>query len=465
MSVIKITASADTTIVNSYGVDGITRAIYANMGAADSLEMYSISGGYATSSIERSRILVSFPYSKVSELRSAGSIPASGSAKFYLNLYNVEHPLTLPSKYYAIVRPISQSWEEGNGLDLDEYRDLGWNGTSSYGTNWVYRSSGSAWATTGGTYLAGYDKEYYFDVGTEDLSVDVTDVVEAHLNGTSSYGFGIMISGAYEDGTYGKDFFTKRFSARSSEYFYSRPSLEVRFDSGVRDDRNKFYVSASYLTSENSQSVYYKHVINGKYSNLPSLPLVALKNSSSSTQYGSTVTASLVSAGIYKATFVVNANSTLTSSMYANWSFSSSTLKQDEVKLYNRTAESFNEEYYFNITNIKAKYSTSEKAFFRVYSREKDWSPTVYTKAKTSISTTTHKNLYYKVFRVVDKKTIIDYGITPVAYTLVSYDESGNYIDLDMSYFEAGYSYAIQLMLLNGDEKKEYLETFKFRVE
>ena len=52
-------------------------------------------------------------------------------------------------------------------------------------------------------------------------------------------------------------------------------------------------------------------------------------------------------------------------------------------------------------------------------------------------------------------------------YTRLSYDASGSYFDLDMSIFESGYAYAIQLAYYNGaiGTWQEQDDEFKFRVE
>ena len=115
MAILRYTASADTTITNAYkaGLAEATRATGSNMGAADSLEVFSIYGQTTSSaggySAELSRILMKFPVSKISSDRTAGTIPASGSVDFYLRLYNVTHPGTLPRDYYLTVAGVTNS--------------------------------------------------------------------------------------------------------------------------------------------------------------------------------------------------------------------------------------------------------------------------------------------------------------------------------------------------------------------
>ena len=47
----------------------------------------------------------------------------------------------------------------------------------------------------------------------------------------------------------------------------------------------------------------------------------------------------------------------------------------------------------------------------------------------------------------------------------MSYDISGNYFDLDMSYFEPGYSYGIKIAFYDESSYVEQPYTWKFRVD
>jgi hypothetical protein len=121
--------------------------------------------------------------------------------------------------------------------------------------------------------------------------------------------------------------------------------------------------------------------------------------------------------------------------------------------------------YIFNITNLQPVYKSYEKPKFRIFAREKDWSPNIYKIANKDIETTTIKKLYYKIVRIIDNLDIIEYGISPIAYTLTSYDKNGNYFDLDLSILEKGYAYGIKLMILDEENKIEYPNVFRFKVE
>ena len=137
MTIKRYFATADNTITNAFKENLVTRGTGSNMGQSDILEVFSIYGQATTSSAEASRILIQFDTTAVNADRSAGLIPASGSVSFYLNMFNVAHAETLPVDFTLTVSAVSQSWEEGYGLDMETYSDLTYNGI---GSNWINKS-------------------------------------------------------------------------------------------------------------------------------------------------------------------------------------------------------------------------------------------------------------------------------------------------------------------------------------
>lgn len=469
MPITKYTASADTTIVNAYFPNSLTRAVYSNMGAADSLEMFSIY--ISGSETQKARILVKFPITEISASRASGSLPASGSVNFIFNLYNVEHPETLSTRYYASVRPISSSWDEGFGLDLENYYDIGLSGSTGYGANWKFCTnspSPTTWGQDGADYFNGYEKTFYFDNGTEDLRVDVTKIVEDQIAGViPNNGLLISLSGAYEDGTNQVTYYTKRFSARSSEYFYKKPSIEAQWRSVINDNRGYFYYATPNLsTSDNNQNIYFYNRVNGVLKDLPSsvIPLVSIYNESNQL-LTSSIPSEKVITGVYKA--IVNITGSSEEYLSDVWYSGSTAFYTGSINANIRQFDDSStlKEYVISMVNLKASYKQTEKPAIRIFAREKDWSPTIYKIANEELNSLTFNNLYYKIVRIVDNKTIIDYGISPIEYTLCSYDKNGNYFDLDMSMLQSGYAYAIKLMLVNGDIKTEFKNSFRFKVE
>ena len=648
MGLYRYTASADNTITDAFRSNLEFRGTGSNMGAADVLEAFYIVGqtsGSTGLSSEKSRILIQFDMGEISVDRSSEKIPASGSVSWHLRMYNTPHASTLPKNFKMVAKVVSGSWQEGSGLDMDEYTDQ--TSEAIAGSNWVTKGLStdgfSTWLTQGGDFaesgLSPAVTSPTFVDGTEDLSIDVSDMVEDwiaggvkaagtfrcteggsvpadyndaeftltdaqgtsfvyHLDtstatnsgntigisglGTNSlvaskikdainatdilritatldtadvtvtmddiglagnnngglgniditgsqgggadrfnvssnfqngagipnYGFGVMLSGSFETGS--QTYYTKKFFSRSSEYFFKRPVLEARWDSSEKDRAGNFF-GASNLVSQDDQvnTIYMYNYVRGELKDIPNLSddLIYVtfhsgnfnnsaveENSSKLTirnkaqADGSTsnsITGGKKNVGIYTASVIYPATpddsnaAPSTSTIFPVWQNSNGTIKYHTgsaiaVKTFDDFNASPNPSYVSKITNLKDSYSTSENARFRLYIREKDWSPTIYTVANAQIENYIIEDAYYKVFRIVDDLEAISYGtgssVSPQqtgsvgSYTRLSYDISGNYFDLDMNLLESGYSYGVKLAYYTSGRYDEQSEVFKFRI-
>jgi hypothetical protein len=193
MGIKRYIATADNTITNAFKMDLSTRGTGSNMGASHVLESFYIYGqsstgiGAANQTSEKSRILIQFDTDKLNEDRTNGLIPISGNVAWYLNMYNAPHTFTLPKDYKMVVKVCSGSWQEGYGLDMDNYTDQTYEGT---GSNWIRKGSPgdgySTWLTEGGDFAESTLSVVFtgsFTDGTEDLSVDISDIVEDWMTG------------------------------------------------------------------------------------------------------------------------------------------------------------------------------------------------------------------------------------------------------------------------------------------
>ena len=489
------------------------------MGQADILEVFSILGQASSSSglsSELSRVLIEFDTTDVAADRTAGTIPASGSVSFYLKMFNAKHGQTLPKSYTMEIKAVTGStdtreWEEGFGLDMEGYSDSTVGGT---GSNWINRKAATAWTAQGGDY-ANPDTDrsssfvQTFDDGTEDLEVDVTTLVEQWLNSAgnvlgvkNNYGVGLMLSSSHE--AENRSYYTRKFFARSSEFFFKRPVLEARFDSRELDNRGNLIYSSSLATAdENLNKIYLYNYFRGQLRNIPSIGTdkiyVSLFSGSAddSSPSGSAlelvvdgthvtdaarntvITGSFSSTGIYTASVALTAASTPLETVYDVWfsgsettanagqasiQFQTGSISPQLIEMY---ASAPSDEHVTNITNLKSVYSTSDTASFRVYIREKDWCPTVYNVSSKDAENKLIESGSYKVFRIIDELGAIPYGTGSDLHTAMSYDVSGNYFDLDMSMLESDYMYGIKFAYYNNSigSYVEQPEVFKFRVE
>ena len=248
MAIKRYLANADTTITNAYKANLSTRGTGSNMGESDVLEVFSILGQASTSSVEKARALVQFPISDISTDRTNGDIPLSGNVKFFLRMFNCPHGQTLPKKFDMHILPVSRSWTEGQGLDMEEYEDLTYD---VEGSNWTNRSGSTAWSSAGGDVYSLPAFTQTFVSGTENLEIDITEMVEDWLadGGRANHGIRVALDATQEDST-SRSYYTKKFYAReASDYFY-RPCLEARWDSSLRDDSNNFYQSSSLVSHD-----------------------------------------------------------------------------------------------------------------------------------------------------------------------------------------------------------------------
>jgi len=218
-----------------------------NYGGDEILELKKgFVNSYSTASYNVSRILTEFDYTTglIPQFQVNGGLIPSESAKYYLRYYEVEGQQELDKTYSLSSHVIGASgdlnkWVEGSGKHFD-------NPKTKTGVTWTDYDSGSAWYTgAGSAYLSGsrtpgggvwldsatlgtnLDASQSFVNQSGDIEMDVTDIVNKHLDGTF-YNTGILtkFSGSYEDD--GTPLHLKFFS-RNTHTIYT-PKLEVRWD-------------------------------------------------------------------------------------------------------------------------------------------------------------------------------------------------------------------------------------------
>lgn len=503
MGIKRYKPNADNTITNAYKSDLATRATGSNMGGADILEIFHIWGAATTtnaaSASENSRALMKFNIDTIVTDRTAGTLPTSGSVSFYLRMFNAEHGSTLPSDYKICVHPLSGAsasvWTEGEGMDMDTYLDHGY-------CNWTASYSSSAggiqyWTNEGGDYYSGSNETYQYsiDKGTEDVVLDVTQLVEDWITGSSggkfeNYGLIVKLSSSYEAAQ--RSYYTKKFFSRSSQYFYKRPYLEARWDSTRKDRRGDFIYSSSLApAADNANTLYLYNYVRGQLRNIPSVGtgsiLVSLYSGSAkntgpsgselsmskggdvATTLDTNATGGWIATGIYSCSVCITSSSTAPSQLFDVWHSGGVQFHTGSIypeRLY-ATAHNPSSRYVTKITNLRPQYHTHETARFRLFVRQKDWSPTIYSKATATVPNYCIESASYKVIRVVDELEVIPFGTGSTQHTALSLDVSGNYFDLDMNMFEPDYTYAIKLAYYNGavGDYEEQKEEFRFRVE
>ena len=491
MGIKKYYSNKDNTITNAFEANLITRGTGSNMGAADVLEAFIIHGQTSASidaaNAEQSRIIIQFPINSIQSDISSGVLPAdTGSIKFHLNLYNAPHGSSTPEDFTLDLKMLSQSWTEGRGLDMDNYSDLGV-------SNWVSASSGVSWASEGGSALTGLNTSasVSFDTGLENISIDVSEQVYKWLDTTDNYGFLVRFPDSAVSGS--DSLYTKKFFGRTSEFYHYQPTIEARWDSARKDNRGNFYISSSVApAADNLNTLYLYNVIRGQLTNIPGLTnneLMVELYSGSTAPAGNALTVissagSSVSAvtggllvengntitGVYTASF---ASTSSLETIFDVWHTGSGVSRTEfytgsyEPLSVGTTDLLYDTVYLTTITNLEDNYKKGQKPKLRVFVRDKDWSPNIYTVANAAIETTTIEDAYYSIHRSIDNLDIIPFGTgsSNNNFSRLSYDVSGNYFELDTSCLEPGYMYGIKFAYYLQGEYREQPEVFKFKIE
>jgi len=179
-------AEKDTTLYQGSGSlnAGLDEVLEIQKSVSDSGDVVNVS-----------RILIKFDLSYLSGSLVNGTI--SKSAKYYLNLYDARSSnLSISQSIYAY--PISQSWTMGQGHTYD-------NPITDEGASWNFRdgaTDGTIWgaiSSSGGQWYSGdgYVASHSINHKTEDLRINVTDVVNKWLTQTiPNEGFMVKRSGS-----------------------------------------------------------------------------------------------------------------------------------------------------------------------------------------------------------------------------------------------------------------------------
>ena len=301
--------------------------------------------------------------------------------------------------------------------------------------------------------------------------------------GMPNYGMIVKLRDDYEDGSKERSYYTKKFYARSSHEFFLKPQIEVQWESPISDDRNYVIKSSSLApASENLNSIYYYNRFRGNLVDIPNTgssvvvrfyPTLGGSEASVVQEDGTVstfVSASRSAQGIYKAVFAYAGSETTLNDVWfrsdsgtetALVTGSGFTVYTDDANMSYSVPD-----YVVSIKNLKTSYLQTEKATFRVYTRNKNWSPNIYTVASQEAPVNTIKELFYKITKVSDNYEVISYstGSTP-SYSKLSYDKDGSYFDLDMKLLEKNNAYQINFVFKDGANYVELSENFRFRVD
>lgn len=473
MAIKRYYMTKDVSITNAYKPNGIYSASLSNDGAADSLQVFSIYNqtGFETSSAfnRKSRIILKPDLDQLYTDVFEDYTTPRNNVQYWLKLYNVKHHENLPKEFTLDIYPMIREFSEGFGLDQDTFTD-------EDQANWFYKESGSVWNTPGGDYvsftevidvsggfLISHLKQQYFEKGDEDLEVNVTDLINYFFfndyPGVFSNLEGFLIK--INEETSSNSYYKKKFSSRSSEYFFKRPVLEARWDSSIFDDRINTFQSSSLTDRE--YTLYKYNYQNSGVEDIPGFPsgsniYVSFYTNSLGTGIPiQTFTGSWYDTGTYSVQFSLSQTGTL----YDFWRNSSGTVTYFDSRINILPLSDYvhSLQYKLSMPNLHKQYAFDENTTFKVIIK-KDYNQNYYVKFQQELEPIVSKNLYYRIKRIVDNLIVIDYSHG----TRLSYDENGNYFDFSMELLEKGYLYEISYFLLYDNKYHEQIDKFKFKV-
>lgn len=482
-------ADKDTYITDKV-ING-KRVTDANVGQGGTLDLYKLSQETILSGSrvdEISRLLIHFDLDPLRALTGSALDFSDSSFTAIIKLRDVFGGQTTPSNFTVGAFPLSKSFDEGAGFDISSFRDLDAANflTASVSTSVVL------WTLSGANdpnsdYIQESGSFQTFTLGTEDLSIDVTNVISSTLAGDlGDHGFRISFSGTQE--TDDRSRFVKRFSSRHANDPFFHPRLEVEFDDAQQDDHLSFVFG-------NSGSLFLNHVVNGQLENLPgitgtnslllTLTSGTILNQSVSgtlvlsganhrilssttidnpgTFYQKFITASQYQVGtnfvtgVYVASFAVESNETgslLTEVTTAGsgtltevWGtfdgttgfFTGSLVIEETLK----TTALSPSNIIVRVINNEGEYETNEVARFRIYVQTNQPQRVVAARVPLTRKSDIVKSMFYQVVDANSKKVIIPY----TDCTKLSTDTDGMYFDLYMEDLNPGVVYGLEFKI------------------
>lgn len=201
-----------------------------------------------------------------------------------------------------------QVWDEGVGYDFADLQyeiDYNDKNFSNRPSNWYQTTTIGVWTQPGiysntNTGVVDYSGltivgTQHFQFGDENLSIDMTDEIDAVLNGTlqNISGWGIAFKPQVENLTGLTDAYEVSFFTRHTQTFYE-PYLLTTYNDLIEDDRNNF-------TLGKVNKLYLYLYENGNPFNLDELPVVDIADASGEVITGlSGITTCLRTKGVYE---------------------------------------------------------------------------------------------------------------------------------------------------------------------
>ena len=484
MTVARVYADRDTWITEA--------SVTSNFGASPILEIWE-KVNLLDKRKQFARILTKFTLSSLSaSIINDATYPdprTDSSVSAFVVMRNAKHGQVQADDFTLWAFPLTATWTEGKGLDNDNYSNTGY-------ADAVSATKTQAWndnnGQTGGNAFLGfatgiYDSNsatQYFENGQEDLKLDVTDYFKAYLNyssgtsiadgGSADHGFLVRMSNAQacKDATEaaaagvnasvsGLSFWTKKFYARETNT-RKAPYFQLERPGSIKDDRgairfsksgNLYYFSLvdGVLTDLNGTGPFPGHVTLSAYAAFDTDSITGLTPAA--------LTASRFSKGVYRlqvgsagpesaTTPLTGINLGLSSATSFSDSWTVTTAGEFRTDTFDFTCilptsghkNYTTANYQVAIADMKDQYPKGSTQRIRVLVTDK----TTQWEAVTGSSTAAKVSVVTDGTVSIRETVTDDVEVEPFA---ISYDENGNFFDLDTNLLYDGMEYKIVLKL------------------
>lgn len=498
---LKIIKSDKDAYITNKIVQG-SRKTNSNVGAAGTLDLFKLygvtfSGSYPNT--ELSRLLVHFDLTDIKRLIQQGKIDISDPSFWCeLRLKDVYGGQTCPVNFTVSIFPLSSSFDEGIGRDVSYYTD-------NDVCNWLTSSRGNAWFNSGsslschaqstqGDYitssvsLTSTESTQTFVYGTEDLIVDVTNIVSATLSGElPDSGFRISLKEDLE--TNDKTYFVKRFASRQAFDESKHPCLLVGFDDSIEDDsQNLFFDCPNTLSLYNYSGGLITNIISG--SNLSPVTgsnclLLKMTTQISGGNYSLYFTGSQFNyginplSGVYQTTFTIQSSDPFIKTKIAQsgsveftpvWTSLDGSVDyvtgsiltiSPQVRITSRGLK----KYSVNVYDLKESYAQDDEVYVRVNIFDQSSPMIKMVKIPIEVQGIVLKSVYYQIRDATTGEIIVPFDDLKNS-TKVSSDSNGMFFKFYTSSLIAGRSYSIDIMINHSGIKTKYLNVSPvFRIE
>lgn len=193
----------------------------------------------------------------------------------YQSKFNIYNDAERAKSFDLVFFELDRDWDGGGGFD---YHKDGYEKSqliySTHASNWFQCKDYEKWKDNGvfdrDYILDHYLRKQHFDMGNEDIDIDITDYVNDCINGDKqNFGLGIAFSHDLDEIETENINYVGFFTDHTHTFFH--PYLETTYDEHIEDDRTNFY-----LNKDNR--LYFYVNVGGKMVNLDELPTCNILN-------------------------------------------------------------------------------------------------------------------------------------------------------------------------------------------